>query len=274
MHFSDTLLAYRRLGRGRLRMVLEAIEDYLRGWRNGKAGLGDERVARDKYAIEHVMPRKWPAHWPLQDGADEAERDRLIHMLGNLTLLTGKLNTRVSNGPWLGSKGKREGLEEHDVLLLNRELLRNAGDKWTDEAIRTRTQEMADIIIQIWPVPTNHKSGFHPDKVAARKKVQLSDLINGGVLTPGMALFPRRPKFGDRVAALLSEGQVEVDGVAYPGPSEAATAIAGKRTNGWWFFLTDQASRRSLRHVRRDYINAMAVDVEDDDADDDDEDDE
>src|SRR5262249_15572559 len=27
------LLAYRRLGRGRLRMVLEAIEDYRRGWK-------------------------------------------------------------------------------------------------------------------------------------------------------------------------------------------------------------------------------------------------
>ena len=32
-------------------MVLEAIEDYLRGWRDGKAGMGGERVARGQYAI-------------------------------------------------------------------------------------------------------------------------------------------------------------------------------------------------------------------------------
>lgn len=32
-----TLLAYRRLGRGRLRMVLEAVEDQLRGWKGEKA---------------------------------------------------------------------------------------------------------------------------------------------------------------------------------------------------------------------------------------------
>src|SRR5262245_32947696 len=32
------LMAYRRLGRGRLRMVLEAIEDYRRGWKDGKPG--------------------------------------------------------------------------------------------------------------------------------------------------------------------------------------------------------------------------------------------
>src|SRR5688572_16860585 len=49
-----TLLAYRRLGRGRLRMTLEAIEDHLRGWRNGHEGLGGERVARGALAIEHV----------------------------------------------------------------------------------------------------------------------------------------------------------------------------------------------------------------------------
>jgi hypothetical protein len=58
------LLAYRRLGRGRLRMILETIEDYLRGWKDGQSGLGDERVPRGKFTIEHVMPRKWHAHWP------------------------------------------------------------------------------------------------------------------------------------------------------------------------------------------------------------------
>jgi hypothetical protein len=42
-----------------------------------------------------------------------------------------------------------------------------------------------------------------------------------------------------------------------------------KRTSGWWFFLTDQASERSLRSVRRDYIDAMAVDAQDDEPDDD-----
>lgn len=89
-----------------------------------------------------------------------------------------------------------------------------------------------------------------------------------------MTLFPRRKKFSDRVATLLQDGQVEVDGVAFSGPSDAASEIVGKRTNGWAFFLTDQASRRSLRTVRRDYVNAMAVDVDDDEPDDDGDEDE
>jgi hypothetical protein len=267
------LLAYRRLGRGRLRMVLEAIEDHRRGWRGGKPGLGEERVARSSLAIEHVMPRKWHAHWPL-GGYDEADRDRSIHTLGNLTLLTKKLNSTQSNGPWLGAGGKREGLEGHDVLFLNRELLKKAGDKWTDDSIHIRTQALIEAIIEIWPVPPGHKSGFSPDrKPRLRKKIHLSDLITGGVLTPGMLLFPARKKYSGRVATLLPDGQVEVDGVAYPRPSDAASAIAGKRIGGWWFFLTDQANRISLRAIRRDYVNAMAVDAEDDEPDDDDDDD-
>ena len=41
-----SLLAYQRLRRGRLRMVLEAIEDHRRGWHGDAEGLGGERVAR------------------------------------------------------------------------------------------------------------------------------------------------------------------------------------------------------------------------------------
>jgi hypothetical protein len=78
----DNLPAYRRLRRGRLRMVLEAIEDHLRGWRDDKQGLGGERVARGVLAIEHVMPRKWQLHWPLSDPTGEDNRDQLIHTLG------------------------------------------------------------------------------------------------------------------------------------------------------------------------------------------------
>ena len=72
---------------------------------------------------------------------------------------------------------------------------------------------------------------------------------------------------GHKVATLLQDGQVEVDGVAFSNASDAANAIVGKRTNGWWFFLTDQASRQSLQRARRDYVNAMAIDMEDDEAD-------
>jgi hypothetical protein len=99
-------------------------------------------------------------------------------------------------------------------------------------------------------------------------------LINAGSLTVGMHLFPRRKKHAARVATLLADGHIDVDGISYPRPSPAATAIAGKPTNGWWFFLVDPAAKRSLRDVWRDYVDSLAVDVEDDDADEDNDEDE
>ena len=96
-------MVYKRLQRGRLRMVLEAVEDHLRGWTGAAPAKGSERVRRGVLHIEHVMPRKWQTHWPApEDASDEAQRDRLIHTLGNLTLLTGKLNASISNAAWSG----------------------------------------------------------------------------------------------------------------------------------------------------------------------------
>ncbi|WP_315755713.1 DUF262 domain-containing protein [Bradyrhizobium sp. SZCCHNRI2007] len=264
--------AYRRLGRGRLRMVLEGIEDYLRGWKNGKKGLGSERVSRGKLAIEHVMPRKWQANWPISDTGRDAERDRIIHSIGNLTLLTGKLNSKVSNGPWIGSGGKREGLEAHDVLFFNRELLRNSEQAWTEESIRQRSEQLVGLIQEIWPVPANYKSEFAPDKPKTFRTVELVDLLTAGMLQVGIALFPRRKKYSHVTATLLSDGKIDVDGKVYDTPNEAATAIAGRKIGGWWFFLTDQTSKQSLRDVRRRYIETMAVQSDDDEEDDDEED--
>jgi hypothetical protein len=270
-----SLLAYRRLGRGRLRMVLEAIEDHVRGWRDGKSGLGGERIARGKYAIEHVMPRRWIANWPFPDGHhDEAERDRLVHTIGNLTLLTGRLNAKLSNGPWLGSYGKRSILERHDVLMLNRDILRTAGNSWTDELIRARTGDLTKAILEIWPVPVGHRSDFSRAKARPRHKVDIAELMNAGLLQSGTSLFPRRKKFASRVATVLPDGRLDVDGQIFSTPSDAARSISGKRMNGWWFFLVDQARRRSVRDVRREYLEALAVDAEDDDVEDDSDDDE
>ena len=268
------LLAYRRLGRSRLRMVLEAVEDFQRGWKDGQPGLGGERVARGTYAIEHVMPRKWTTHWPLANGVNSEERDRIIHVLGNLTLLTSKLNSKVSHGPWGGVGGKREALQKHDVLLMNRDLLKRAESAWTDEAIRSRTEELTKIIIKIWPVPEGHRAGFSSQKARPHRRLDLGDLINAGSLEPGMTLYPRRKRFADRIATLLPDGRVDVDGETFSAPSPAAVSITGKATNGWWFFLVDQSARRSLKDVLRDYVETLAVDVDDDDADDDAEDEE
>lgn len=268
----ETLLAYRRLSRGRLRMVLEAIEDYKRGWRDGGNALSGARVARGEHAIEHVMPRKWAANWPLPSAVTEAERDQLVHTLGNLTLLTGRLNSKLSNGAWAGDEGKRAALEDHDVLFLNRELVKSK-EHWTDEDIRARTAQMSKIVCQIWPVPAGHKSGFTKEEASPRRhRVGLADLVAAGLLTAGMPLYRRSKTDPHQVATLRADGTIELDGRQYLKPSEAATAVCGYVTNGWWFFLVQQRPRRSLRDVWREYVDSLAVDAADDDAEDEDDD--
>jgi hypothetical protein len=261
------LLAYRRLRRSRLRMIFESIEDHLRGWHLDKIALGGERVARGTLAIEHVMPRKWAAHWQ-PDPVDTADhRDKLVHTLGNLTLLTSRLNSSVSNGPW---QGKRTGLVGHDVLLLNRKLLEAAKDDWSNEAIRARTRDLIEAIISVWPVPAGHKSGFASERPRRRSKLQLSDLLNAGVLQPGIDLTPRQPKFSSKVGVLLPDGQIELDGKTFSRPSAAAVHLTGRPTNGWWFFFVDPKSKTSLRKIRSNYLESLDLEMDDDDEDDDD----
>jgi hypothetical protein len=254
-------------------MVLEAIEDWMRGWRAATSGLGGERVAQGKYAIEHVMPRKWATNWPLPANMQPEERDRSVHLLGNLTLLTSRLNSKVSHGPWSGSGAKREALQAHDVLFLNRELMKAAGDGWSEDQIHARTTRLVEILIEIWPVPPGHRGGYASERKAARRRVDLTDLMNAGLLQPGGCLYPRRKSHAHRTATLLADGQIDVDGKTYATASAAAVSVTGRPTNGWTFFLVDPATRRTLKDVLQEYVERLSVDVGEDATEDDDEDD-
>lgn len=139
---------YRLLTRKRLRMLLEAIEDKLRGVLAEEA-----HVARGSLTIEHVMPQSWAKHWPLGPAADdvraELDRERLLHSLGNLTLVNGRLNPSLSNAPWAD---KAETLAEHTVLHLNKELLKAYSESdWTEATIRDRGANLAEVVKRIWP---------------------------------------------------------------------------------------------------------------------------
>ena len=141
---------YRLLTRGRLRLVLEGIEARLRA--SGKSEQPDVPI---NLTIEHLMPVGWrEEEWPLPDSVDEDaavyQRNTLIHTIGNLTLVTQKLNSSLSNSPW---EHKRDGLQEHSVLLLNNELMSESA--WNEESIRSRSRRLADLVCEVWPGPNS-----------------------------------------------------------------------------------------------------------------------
>jgi len=138
---------YRLMTQGRTRIVLEGIEA---GLRTSKAG--DQSVPRD-LTIEHVMPRAWRRRslWNLPaDVEDEAKaaanRDRIIHTMGNLTLANGRLNTSLSNRPW---EEKRAELHDHITLFLNKDLVKEP--EWDEERIEARGRQLAQVACKVWP---------------------------------------------------------------------------------------------------------------------------
>jgi hypothetical protein len=246
-----TSTAYQRIQNNRLRMVLEAIEDHRRGWKGLSHGLGGERVARGMYHIEHVLPQKWQPHWPLEPEEDEIDRDRMVHTIGNLTLLTSKLNAKVSNSAW---NAKRLALQEHDVLKLNVDLLGQAGEEWNPAKVRERTALLIRSILEIWPVPAGHKSGFAKAEEKPRRRVTIADLIGAGLIEAGSTIYARRKSLSGRTAVVLPDGRIDVDGHLFDTPSGAARWMSGKSENGWWFFNVGANDHRALAEVWNEYL--------------------
>lgn len=127
-------------------MILDAIESHLR------SDLA-ESSSVESPTIEHIMPEAWGTNWALpesqeSDEAARSSRDRSVREIGNLTLVSGRLNSTLSNAAW---PRKRGVLQKHTSLRLNWELLEGAPEVWGEDAIRDRSRQMAEWIIEIWP---------------------------------------------------------------------------------------------------------------------------
>ncbi|MFT4438839.1 DUF262 domain-containing protein [Caballeronia sp. 15715] len=113
--------------------------------------------------VEHLIPQGWVEHWPLPDGSRGLEyailgdkddpavqmslrRDTAIQTFGNLTLITGSLNSSIQNGPW---EGKRREILTHSILPING--LLHQYDIWDEAAIDKRGRELLARALIVWP---------------------------------------------------------------------------------------------------------------------------
>jgi len=120
----------------RVKFLLESIE----------ASLSKERVETEKLTIEHIMPQsvKTVKAWQNILGQDYANvHKQWLHTLGNLTL-TG-YNPELSNRPF---EEKLPLLRSSNVTL--NQYFRNI-DTWNEEAIKNRSEYLADIAVKLWP---------------------------------------------------------------------------------------------------------------------------
>ena len=142
---------YRTLRPSRLAMILRALERSLRD-----PELTDPIQVPKTLHVEHIMPQRWDQWWPLPTGEKremEAHRNKVIHTIGNLTLLKQKLNETLSNGPWNtgDSDCKRSALRQHGLLKLNAMLPDHGSSNET--TILDRSNHLMVHALRIWPRP-------------------------------------------------------------------------------------------------------------------------
>ena len=136
----------------RLRTLLSAIDARLQM----EEGHMSEAITiqYNRLQVEHVIPRSWQTYWPVEalDPNEkivrQRDRDAHIHRIGNLTLVSERLNPSMGSNPW---HVKREQLSKHSNLRLNALLCLE--DKWDEQAIQKRGEWLAGQVASIWPGP-------------------------------------------------------------------------------------------------------------------------
>jgi hypothetical protein len=118
-------------------------------------------VLPEGLTVEHLLPQNaaisdYP--YPEVAGDKEAEapdvrRSRMIHTIGNLTLLTGPLNSSVSNRPFAD---KRPAIAENSALRLNARFQAPEKSTWSELDIADRGRDLFAYAKVLWPVtPTS-----------------------------------------------------------------------------------------------------------------------
>lgn len=155
---SKQLYGYR--AQPRLVEVLWEIEKRLRTLSNKTE---QDLVRPPDLTLEHIIPQSWQEHWPLDETKEDpvAWREEHLHKLGNLTLITGPLNSSLSNAPWTGpdgTPGKRDHLVSHSLLRLNSALATDYPDPFTEADVDQRGAGLAQHFVAIWPGPKSSET--------------------------------------------------------------------------------------------------------------------
>jgi len=121
------------------------------------------------YSLEHIMPQGYKEHWgfeslPIMDENGnvildieklEEIRSSAIYQIGNMTLITQPLNSKVSNNSFLikkqgTKKGKKwlSGLKDYAQLSISLEVIQS--DFWSEKEIYLRTEKLTEELLGLW----------------------------------------------------------------------------------------------------------------------------
>ncbi len=142
---------YHNISSARLGLLLGGIAARMHGERERERTM--PFALKQSLTIEHVAPQNWERHWrkDLNFGNSEEDKsrlDQLVHLIGNLTLVTRATNPKLGDRPW----AYKVTLLNEDNLEMNRRLLGDMEETIWDEAeIYRRSKQLADYVNRIWP---------------------------------------------------------------------------------------------------------------------------
>lgn len=103
-------------------------------------------LSSNAFSVEHMMPKKWMENW-YEDFTQEEiyNRNKKLLTLGNLTIITKNLNSKLRNSGW---DKKQTILNEFSSLPITTKY--TALPKWDEQAIEQRANNLADLALIIW----------------------------------------------------------------------------------------------------------------------------
>ena len=120
-----------------VRYILFALEQHLSS--------GQEfEFESARYSVEHILPEHPEDGW---DNFDEAEHERCVYQLGNMTLLKTSVNRDLGNAAFTE---KRSAYEQSEFAYSRK--IAEDYDEWTVEKIQAQQKWMARQAISIWKI--------------------------------------------------------------------------------------------------------------------------
>lgn len=104
-------------------------------------------LSSKSFSVEHMMPKKWEENWgePDFDELAKYKRKQKLLTLGNLTLITKNLNSKLRNQAW---DDKKKTLKEYSSLKMTTAFLDK--EQWNEDTIEERANLLATKAIDIW----------------------------------------------------------------------------------------------------------------------------
>jgi uncharacterized protein with ParB-like and HNH nuclease domain len=103
-------------------------------------------LSSQAFSVEHMMPKQWKQNWN-----DISTRDEINHRnfklltLGNLTIITKNLNSKLRNSAWLN---KKTILNQFSTLPITTKY--TSFDSWNEISIEDRAKDLSSLSITIW----------------------------------------------------------------------------------------------------------------------------